>query len=205
MNNMKLSAHTGINFQAQLLSKTKALKYDRDNGEYNDVPVSFVEVSPKDSDDMKSVRNAVEYWDGDLYGMNIANSMGTLRWSTDENPSDKFFVITTQQKDFQKLNSDNIEAIAHIFETKKRVKVVHLQVNPDLIYTLEQPKYKHIGKSMIDSLKDKYNDRSINLISSSTAQRFYEKQGFNRTKDVENRYIWNEEAEADCKYKEEYW
>jgi hypothetical protein len=49
---------------------------------------------------------------------------------------------------------------AVVFETKKEVTVKHLQVNPDLIYTLEPPEYKHVGKSMIDGLKEKYFDHS---------------------------------------------
>lgn len=202
---MNLSVQPSINFKARLLSKANVLKYDSDNDCYKDNTLSFVEVSPKDISDRRAVKEAVGEWRQDLYGDSMAKSMEYFSFSSEKDMSDKFFVITEQKDNFVKLEPEKIEALTHVFESNKRVKVVHLQVNPDLIYPLGNPEYKHVGKGMIDCLKDKYNDRSIHLISSPTATKFYEKQGFERTNDPENRLVWNKEAEADCKYKEEYW
>ena len=58
---------------------------------------------------------------------------------------------------------------------------------------------------MIDSLKDKYNDRSIVVVPSKSAKKFYEKQGFEQFEDAENRLIWHKEAEDGYEYKDEYW
>ncbi len=202
---MNISGKFGINYKAQFLTNVTVQKYDNKSKEYSDKHASFVEVDPKDKNDLRSVRHAVENWNMDLYGMNISNSMNSLRWSTDKKLSDKFFAITTQDNNFEELNPDKIKALAHVFETNKRVDVVHLQVNPDLIYAITPPDYKHVGKGMIDCLKDKYNDKSISLISSPTATQFYVKQGFEKITDAENRLVWNKEAEENCEYKNEYW
>lgn len=202
---MKISGQFGTNFGAKFISKAQIQKYDSEDGKYKNTSASFVEVDPKNEHDVNSVFDAVYYWDHDSYGLNIAYNLKWLSGSTKGPQSDKVYAITRQKKDFDKLKSDEIEALAHVFETNKRVRLIYLQVNPYLIYTLGRPEYKHVGKSMIDSLKDIYNDRSIILNTSSSAKRFYEKQGFEHCNDGENRMIWNKEAEQDYIYRDEYW
>ena len=202
---MRINSISQIGFGAELVSKTSIKKLDSISDTYNDVEASFVEINPKDKRDRNAVNEAVFYWENDLYGMNISNTMERLAESDEDISSDKIYAMTTQKDRFWKLDPDKIKALAHVFETNKRVRVVHLQVNPEYIYVLGNPEYKYIGKGMIDSLKDKYNDRSIILVSSDSAIKFYEKQGFEHCSDIEKRMIWNKEAEEDSKYKEEYW
>lgn len=201
---MKISGQYGINFGAQFISNANIKHYDKDTDKYKDVSASFVEMNPKDKDDVTSVCDAVNFWYLDLYGGNIANVMKSVYAGKEKAPSDKIYALTTQKDKFSKVNPDNIEALAHVFETNKRVRLVYLQVNPDMIYQFN-PEYKYIGKSMIDSLKDKYNDRSIVVVPSKSAKKFYEKQGFEQFEDGENRMIWNKGAEDDYEYKDEYW
>lgn len=192
-------------FGANLISKTSIKSLDPISEEYNDVEASFVEINPMDRRDRDSVNDAVFSWKNDLYGFHISNTMEKMAVSFDDTSSDKIYAITTQNDRYWKLNPDSIKALAHVFETQKRVRVVFLQVDPGLVYAKSNPNYKHVGKGMIDSLKEKYNDRSITLISSNTATKFYEKQGFEHCDDIENRLTWNKEAEENSEYKNEYW
>ncbi|MCR5265686.1 MAG: GNAT family N-acetyltransferase [Cyanobacteria bacterium RUI128] len=202
---MKVSGQYDINFGAKFISKANIKEYDTGKRKYKDSPASFVELDPRNKNDVNSVSDAVYYWNNDLYGSNIAYNLKWLSNNAQSNTFEKIYAITTQDKEFGQLNPDKIEALAQVFETNKRVRLVYLQVNPELVYSYDTPEYKHVGKSMIDNLKDIYHDRSIILNPSSSAKRFYEKQGFEHCDDGENHMIWNKEAEQDYKYKDEYW
>jgi len=202
---MKISGQYSTNFGAKLISRTNIKKYEGNDDKYKDYKASFIEIDPKNKNDRRAMSDAVYYWKSDSYGMNVVARMDDLAKNEDDNPADKIYAITTQKDRFSKLDSDRIEAVAHVFETNKRVQLVYLQVNPDLIYGWKNPDYKYVGKGMIDSLKDKYHDRSIILVPSKTAEKFYEKQGFEYFNDGENRMIWNKQAEEQSEYKDEYW
>lgn len=204
-NTMRISATYGISFNAQRISDANILRYNKENGSYEDSSVSFVELNPNDKNDRNAVNEAVTFWKYDLYGSTIAHAMKRTSDSSEKEPSDKYYVITSQKDNFENLNPDEIEALTHVFVSNKRVVVRHLQVNPDFVYAWDKPECKHVGKSMIDCLKELYSDRAITLIATKTATKFYEKQGFEHTKDPENRLTWNKQAEENVAYKDEYW
>ena len=153
-NVMKINYQPCTSFKSELISRRNIQKYEPETDTYKDVEASFVEINPKDKHDRNSVNDAVFSWDNDSYGMNISNTMENLAESDEDISSDKIFAITTQKDRLWKLDPDSIKALAHVFESKKRVRVVYLQVDPSLIYTLSNPNYKHVGKGMIDSLKE---------------------------------------------------
>ena len=200
---MKISGQYGINFGANFISKVNIKKLEEEKHKYNDVPASFVEMNSTDKNDYNSVFDATYYWQHDLYGMNIAYNMTLIAANKEKYPHDRVYAITTQNDNFSKIEPDNIKALAHVFEEGNKVKVLYLQVDPSLIYTIGEPDYNHVGQGMIDCLKNKYSDRCIELTSSSSAIRFYEKQGFEHYNNERKHMVWNKEAASDEDFKSE--
>ena len=200
---MYISGLHSINFGAQSISTPKIKHYDEENRDYHDAFVSFVELNPKDKNDVDSVVDAVKYWRNDLYGHNIVSAMKQLAHNKEQNPSEKIYAVVIQKDLLSKLNPEKIAALAQVYETKKRVRLVYLQVNPDYIYSNSE--YKRIGSGMLNSLKTQYHDRSIILVPAASAVDFYKKQGFVDCNDGANRMIWNKKAEDDSENAGEYW
>ena len=202
---MNCSGQYNISFGANLISTPTIKRYDENTDEYKDSPASFVEINPLDSNDRDAVWDAVQSWKSDSYGVNVANNMENIAENEVTESPDKIYAITSQNDNYSHLKPDKIEALAHAFETNKRVRLMYLQVNPDWVYSLGNPELKYVGKGIMDALKEKYNDRSIILVPAAHAVRFYEKQGFEHCNNGENAMIWNKEAEKGSEYENEYW
>ncbi len=191
---MKMNHNLNITFGATLVSNVNIKKLDKENSRYINKNASVVELDEFNKNDITAVSDTAYYWLYDLYGSNIAYNLKSKAKYPDLYENDKFFALTTQTSSFDKLNDKKIQGLVELQERDNNIIYIDfLQVNPDLIYVTEPPKYNHVGQSIIKALQDKYNDKTIILNSTKTALPFYQKLGFKKlsTDKKNNQYYWN--------------
>lgn len=143
-----------ISFKANFISNAKILKLHSADTTFKPKKVSFVELTPEHTPDMEAVRAVNRMW-GDR--TTLANDIvDEMRDSTDffEQGGKRFFAITEQRGSFEKLKPSKILGLAETIQgNSKHIKIKAIQVHPEHQSGQEGAKFKHIGTSIIDSLK----------------------------------------------------
>ena len=121
------------------------------------------------------------------------------------------YAITNQGDKFEKLNPDNILGMM-MFQEHKSSKthntIEFLQVNPmdmspnygsslgrkfnkivSFIFGFKKPEHKHVGQSLLDSAKDMFSEKPIDLFAVDKALDFYFHNGFKRIPGFKNRFL----------------
>ena len=149
----------------------------------------MVELTRNDISDLREVSKK---WRSTL-GLYIASDSRTFINSG----SYHFYALTKQKNNFEKLVVDDVLGLAEIKELDTFNRVLYIQTKPEYIsrrYGCSLPdricnsfknvlispfrKFKHIGKGMLDSVKDIFPDKRIELTSVDEAVGFYKKQDF---------------------------
>ena len=168
-----------ISFGANPLNRIKIKKYNSIEKRFENYPVRFVRLENKYSDISVVDRAAVE-WEDAKYIKRIASSSHWMNIRDDVEID--VYALTTQQNNFDELIFDKILGFAEIRNDannrKKRI-LNRLQVRPDAI-NLGNPhnkKFKHIGCSILKSLKKIYNNLHLESENILTDE-FYMANGF---------------------------
>lgn len=192
-----------ISFKANFIHLTNIQNLNNDG--YKPFNASFVEINPKNKNDISLLKCLSDTWGSDSYAGSIYSAaLGDSKLDNliIENPIDrKFFALTSQKNSYEKLDPKKVLGMVHINNYSNANSIEFLQVNPEYITPLKkestveklfnkmfkitkatpkQPEYKHIGSGMLDSLKKLFPDKPITLLSVSTAIKFYKKNGFVR-------------------------
>mgnify|MGYP002862025416 CR=1 FL=1 len=180
--------NSNLYFNAKLLRNVKIQEFNDSAKKYINKSASVVELEPKNRNDYKAINVAVNNWNNDSFGSNIAGSFNRLVMNQNEDKSTHILALTTQNKDYGSLKPDLIQGLMEIYEGQAVTDVFYLQVNPDIVYASESPKYKHVGKSLVTTLQDICDNKEILLYSKESAMPFYKKLGFNYVNGIT--YSW---------------
>ena len=183
---------TPINFKANYIKSVDIQKYDGEN--YKPHKAAFVALNHNDKVVVDKIANT---WNVALiYGMQ--NSF--------DQPKEQLYAVTLQKKDFQILDSSKVLGMVCFNECGEYNvgEIEYLQVRPDNISESYgkniktriltrikkmfvkdiKPKqkrpYRHIGKSIVESIKELYSGQPIILVSLDEAVGFYKRMGFNK-------------------------
>ena len=123
------------------------------------------------------------------------------------------YAVTTQKHSFDKINPKKILGFAEFNAEERFNEIATLQTKPNCVsenygnQTLlllkrgickllgikeKKPKqpYKNIGSSIVNTLKQMYNDKPMELIPADKARSFYRKYGFDMDPNCIYRYSW---------------
>ena len=170
-----------ITFRANYIS-SEQIKIKSLNDEYAPEKASFIELNPKTLQDISAVEWMMGNWQGNHFTENI--------YDTFISPAsgDTFFALTTQKKDFEKINPKQILGIALISPSEKdnEINIDFLETAPLYTYskrnstTQNKPFYKWIGSAMIDGILKKFNDKTVSLFATTKSIPFYRAKNFEK-------------------------
>ena len=149
---------------------------DANTLKYNDKKISFVELNSFNTNDMITLNNISKDWDKSMFAKSIYQDAQNINEFEDIDCNVKFYAITTQNKNHEKLIPEKILGLCEIKEEGyKKAFVEFVESNPESINN-PYAKYKAIGNGIFQALKNYYDN--ISLQSTVTALKFYERQGF---------------------------
>ncbi|MCR5266586.1 MAG: hypothetical protein K6E29_08365 [Cyanobacteria bacterium RUI128] len=180
-----------INFTANHLRYVNIAKRSAEG--YKPCRASLVEMKSSNPGDVNAIDSTAEQWEDSL----TAFVSSDMKKAARKKPKDNFHVyaITTQKKDFDNINPEQILGVAHITENANGLghKIEVLQTNPEYMFdrsTTAKREYKNVGKGLISFIKENFNDKPLYLYPTKDAVKFYEKQGFSSEKVLDSRYMF---------------
>lgn len=180
---------SNIHFGAKFINNVPIKKYEPSCNCYMYEPAAFVEFDPKNANDLKAIDSAVVDWRGQFFAEDILKKAILMNQSSLVGDS-KIYMLTTQEKNFDKLDGLKILGLAEMEQKPNQPsELVHIQSKPDTTYGSSNRKYKLVGESILNSLKKIYS-KSIELTSAYWATNFYEHNGFEMIDPMYFRYRW---------------
>ena len=187
--------NNSINFKARYVSSDNIKRFDWMKKTYNPAKVNIIELDSANISDIKAIHKLVKNWKGAEYIHSIAGIICSMHARYIDKNEHSVYAVTTQKKNFAKLNSKKILGLAEVKTTRDdSVNLDYLQVNPDYIYSVKNRKYNGVGKCILDFIKNTYM-KTITLRSDYTATDFYEKNGFEIADPKKMSYVWNPKKE----------
>lgn len=173
-----------ISFKANYIGSANIKDSYRDKNQVN-CNVSFVEVNPQSESDVTTMREVTLNWGRDSYATNIMEYFQYSHFCGEDFDENRFFALTTQKNNFEKLEADDVLALALVFkESKRRVDLKYLQVDPENNYFSGERRYEGIGRGILQSICKLFENKDIFLQSVKTACEFYKLQGFKQIKNT---------------------
>lgn len=181
-----------VSFGAKLIDNTVIQKYVKNTNAFENKSASIVQLNPRNKNDAKALNKAVEGWGNNLFGGSIADAFNDMVTTKKGIDVDKVYAITLQNKGFKKLNSGEIIGIAEMYSkpTTDTADLFYIQVKPDVMRDNKRKNFKHVGQEFMHSLMNKYKEKKISLFSTSEAEEFYQKLGFEKESNSNQRYFW---------------
>lgn len=175
------------NFQSHFLNQVQLKKFDKNYNKFINENANFVILDGKNKFDLNAVSFALKKWKG---ANDLMNRIDTLaHWSSllrDVN----VYVITSQSKNFDKLNPKNILGFAGVKEIDKTsIELSYLQVSPKAAnVNVKMPNSKGVGKAILKSLKNLYDYIELDSINDENTKKFYRHNGFVETEN--GHFVW---------------
>lgn len=168
-----------INFKGKLALPTEVQQLHL-NDSYKRIPVSFVELNKTSKNDLEALSKAANLWrNNDIYAFDVYDRFRKIFYEQIEAPEERFFVLTKQRINLDKLDSSKILGVAELYKPDDGpIEIEFLQTDPAYINTMELPKIKHVGMAIVEGFKKILKDKEIALFTTPTAKPFYEKLGF---------------------------
>lgn len=170
-----------ISFKANKIFDTQIQQKNGKNkfAAYN---VSFVEINPTNKEDVSAIGEVAKDWHkyckiGEkTFAQDIYRD---ILFDTFNNNSHKFYAVTNQINNFEKLNSENILGIVQLQNKNQYLhKIEFIQTAPCENYYNKQRNYKNIGAAMIRSIIKLFPQKDIILEPINEAMGFYKKLNF---------------------------
>lgn len=183
-----------ISFKANYKHSVEIQKY---NGkEYTPYTAAFVEL---ETSERPVIKNVYDKWNTPLVS-------GIYKAFVPNSDLKHVYAVTTQTDCFDKLDSNKILGMALFEEHNKNYltpEISYFQVHPQNLSekygttftklkkyfskifrhnksSNNKPQYKHIGESLMSSLQNLHNDKTIIVHSLSEAEGFYKKMGYKK-------------------------
>lgn len=180
-------------FGAKFINNVNIGKLQQGAKKYCNFYASFVEIEAMNPDDIVALENTSKYWSYAKFADNIYRAACAVRNDSKFYKNNRIFALTSQEDNFEKLDSDKILGLVHVSPLEQEsIFVEHLQVKPDIIY-VNNPVFKGVGTGILNSLK--LITRKISLFPSSekSVRDFYEKNGFFEYPAKTNLFTWIKE------------
>ncbi len=171
-----------ISFGAKYLFPATVQKVAYKDAKITPAKVSFVELDPMNEKDLEAVYNVSLSWEApDLYPEMIHSYMSycASEYNEDEGKNTKFYALTSQKKNLEAPEPDDILALAQV-NTANGVEIEYIQAKPEspMDSFFKKYKFSRVGTGMLDSLKKVFKGEQIFLYSNPRARGFYKKNGF---------------------------
>ena len=181
-----------ISFGAVPINKVKIKKFNKKTNKFLDYPAYFVRLSKDNEQDIEVADSAAKKWKNAKYIQNIATSAHWMPYK----PID-VYALTLQADDFEKLQYSNILGFSVMRRDDKNfnnTKLYYLQVRPNAINVNNKNKlnYKHIGKSIVSSVKKLYHNITLDSEDNQNIKDFYKSNGFIEDYYRKNHFAWND-------------
>lgn len=175
-----------INFKANYVKPAIIKKLEK--GCYKPFQASIVELEKSDISSIKEVSK--------IWGQSISAVIATDAHIVLNRCDSHLYALTTQKDKFNNLVPEKVLALVDFSEGSICNHLNYIQVKPNCISTrygtfwesmknrvkniFSKPKneYKHVGKEMVNMLKEKSEDKCLELVSYEEAKNFYKKLGF---------------------------
>lgn len=185
----KTMISNNISFGAKFLSSSTIQQYDRAKNIFVDKGVSLVQFEPQNRSDKLAIKIANNKWGRYFIGQSIYLCADMLSKKEASKEVNKILMLTEQTDNFKKLDATKILALAQTQQNKNLpMELKWLQVDPKFQYSNDGRTIKHVGKAIVDTLKNIYDE--LILDSSPNSKRFYIKQGFELVDDINARFFW---------------
>lgn len=171
-----------INFTARLVSSPTIQQ--RNFISWKPYGVSIVELDSAHSDDIRALEEVSDNWckNGGKYADDIfLSAIPELKSSCITGIKDHFYALTTQKKNFEKIDPYDILGLMLFQEKNDNTnEIALLEVNPSTSKSKNNivRKYKEVGKALVEFVKSKFSHRDIDVLSDHKAIDFYKKVGF---------------------------
>ena len=167
-----------INFKANFITET-SVKRLRNEKEYATVPAYLVELDISSRSNLKALQKLSKSWEnGDLYAADVCLRFQANQEKPENNYGERFFVLTRQNRSWEKLDYRKILGVAELYEPSDTcTEIEFLQTNPKYLREIN-PKMKNIGKSIVEAFIEMVKSKEFSLFTTPTAKMFYEKLGF---------------------------
>lgn len=182
--------NNSVTFGAKRLQTPTIAQYNRQLKTYMPQDVSFIELKPKNDNDMQAVKELTNIWFDASYIQAFFEDITEMRKHSPSIKS-RFFAITAQTKNFRKPNSSEILGVAEInYNHIYAPYLDYLQVNPALLSPHFEPPFKGVGTGILNALKNMYDSITLNSAAKEKVTEFYEKNGFKKIDAARLRYKW---------------
>ncbi len=187
---MMIENNKNYSFTGKFINYAKIGKYVKEKNAYKDIKSSFVEIDCKSKNDVKSLENAINYWEDDKFGMNALYAVKEAQEDGSYYSYHKVYTLTSQNDNFELLNSDKILGVIHVSPMgNNKLYVDHIQTNPKYLYSMK-PEYAGIGTAMIESIKKLCNMITLFPAKEKSVKDFYYKNGFQEYGHGTNCFVW---------------
>ena len=169
-----------VSFGARYIDEVKIRKVN--GAQIDEYKASLVELDPKSEKDNFCIQDMIYYWGGfESYTSDIARNMGQVLCELNDvrMPIPRVFAITEQKDNYDKLRAEKILSIAETTDLKETVvNIDFLETHRDQASGAKNPKYIHLGTTMINCIKSMFKGKTLELYSTNDALGFYLKNGF---------------------------
>lgn len=169
-----------ISFKANLISPAKILERNS-KGTFEPKTVSFVELNPEYNPDMDAIREVNKMWnDRKTLASNIIEEMHD---STDffEHAGKRFFAITEQADSLENIEPSKVLGLTETIQGHNdNVKIKFFVVHPKHQRGKKNAQFKHVGTSLLDSLKEIFQNKTLRGQATPNAMKFYLANGFTK-------------------------
>ena len=177
-------------FKAKFVNVEKVGKILKNGNGYSNQRVSFVKIDPSNSGDIKALEYTSKCWENDKFALNIYYAACALRNKSKYYKNHEVYALTTQSSDYEKFEGTNILGLVQVSPLEdKSMFIEHFQVDPALVNNM-QPKYKGVGTGILNLLKQLSDKISCYPSLEKSVINFYIKNGFKKSPDVMNYYVW---------------
>lgn len=181
-----------ITFGTKLINYQEIKKYNSKTKKYEPYNSAFVEIEPRNVNDMLAVNGTQYRWYDEEYASDIAYTAELLNSGVFDSKKHKIYALVSPEFNAKELRTCDILALAEMeLKEQSYPRLERLQVDPELIYNpffVAQRPFKRVGSGVLDSLKNIYN--AIILSASCSATTFYEKNDFKRINLPRLIYLW---------------
>ena len=187
---MKIQNSYAPSFGAKYLNNCFIGKLDESTNKYNQVPSSFIQIDPKNENDIEALANVAKYWRNSKFSTNIYYAACASRNESKYYKNNKIFALTSQLSDFDRLDDLKILGIVNVNELEpKHFFGEHIEVHPDIVYSVI-PEYKGVGTALDKSLKQFCNKMSIFPLKLKSVRDFVKRNGYIEHPSNTNLFVW---------------
>ncbi len=187
---MNIQTANRMNFKAKYIQPTYVKKLDESGLKYIPEKLSFVKLDKNSFSDVSAITAVAKMWRSRLIE-EVASTLEKFLTGVYRTLSYDAYAITTQKKNFQKLDPKKIVCVIDAspeLKDKRDIFVYDFEVMPELQRGQKNAAYQKVGKGTIESLKCLCDRITLKSLYSATG--FYEANGFKLVNKDKLIYRW---------------